>query len=532
MDPARIAELTRLLGANAVVTDTPSLRRRNRTTDAVPGAEIATIVRPSHRDQVIQLMAWAASAGVDVHPISTGKNWGYGDACPPKPQSVLLDLSRLNRILEVHSELAYAVVEPGVTQGQLAAHLRERGIALTVDGSGAGPDASLIGNTLQRGFGHSPYGDRYLHSCAYEAVLPGGRVLATGFGSFSNAKAAHIYKWGIGPSLDGLFTQHPAAVITRMTVWLMPQTEDFRMLVITLRDDSAIGPLMERLRRLRLQGTLASTIHCFNAGRLLASRTTFPWDQADGTEALEAANPELFQRMCRDRNLPAWALTASVRGSRAEVNAAVRTVWRALRGMPGLDKRVALSERQCRLLARAGRWLGRLMPGFWLVRSVEELRLGMDLLRGRPSYETLKGSHWRARGAPGTDQDALDSGAGLLWISPVLPMTQSAVDEVLALAKPIFHRHGFEFQITLSCINERALCGIMSLCFDRQSAEECARAEKCADSLLQTLLARGYVPYRAAPRLMPMILSYAPELREAHRRLASLWAGDAFDQKS
>jgi 4-cresol dehydrogenase (hydroxylating) len=67
----------------------------------------------------------------------------------------------MNRIIEVDDELAYAVIEPGVTQGQLAAHLAQRDVRLWVDCTGAGPDTSIVGNVLERGFGHSPYGNRF-----------------------------------------------------------------------------------------------------------------------------------------------------------------------------------------------------------------------------------------------------------------------------------------------------------------------------------------------------------------------------------
>ena len=48
----------------------------------------------------------------------------------------------MNRIVEVNAELAYATVEPGVTQGQLAEYLAERGLPVWMDATGAGPNAT------------------------------------------------------------------------------------------------------------------------------------------------------------------------------------------------------------------------------------------------------------------------------------------------------------------------------------------------------------------------------------------------------
>jgi hypothetical protein len=49
-----------------------------------------------------------------------------------------------------------------------------------------------------------------------EVVLGTGEVLRTGFGQYPQARTTHLYPYGIGPYLDGLFTQsnfghrHPA----------------------------------------------------------------------------------------------------------------------------------------------------------------------------------------------------------------------------------------------------------------------------------------------------------------------------------
>ena len=96
----------------------------------------------------------------------------------PPDGSVLLDLSRMNRIVDFNEDLAYVTVEPGVTQGQLYAFLRERGSRLWMDATGASPDCSLIGNTMERGFGHTPYGDHFAQVCGLEVVLPDGQCIS------------------------------------------------------------------------------------------------------------------------------------------------------------------------------------------------------------------------------------------------------------------------------------------------------------------------------------------------------------------
>lgn len=58
-------------------------------------------------------------AKIPVWTVSRGKNLGYGGPAPVVSGSIVLDLHRINRILEVNEKMGYAVVEPGVTFNDL-----------------------------------------------------------------------------------------------------------------------------------------------------------------------------------------------------------------------------------------------------------------------------------------------------------------------------------------------------------------------------------------------------------------------------
>jgi 4-cresol dehydrogenase (hydroxylating) flavoprotein subunit len=513
LDPDLAAKIRAIVGAGHLQLSSEDLAQRSKTT-LPSGSPPCAVARPADRGQVQEIIRALRGTDIPVFPISTGKNWGYGDACPPMPGALLLDLSRMNRILEVNAPLAYAVIEPGVTQGQLYEYLTEKALPLWMDCTGAGPDASVIGNTLERGFGHTRYGDRFTNVCGIEIILADGELLRTGFGAYPQTKAASLYKTGIGPTLDGLFSQSTLGVVTSMTIWLMPAPEAASYFFISLKTSEAILELIERLRPLFLSGTLRSVAHLFNDRRLLASAARFPWGEADGREALERGHPQLLQRLYKENAIPAWGASGVLTGSAAEVAAAGKTLRRAFRGMPGLDQCVVLSERWLRLAEKTQSVARRVPPLRSLGLLVKKARLGADLLRGKPSHETLIGGHWRARGTAGARQDPLETGSGLIWVSPVLPMTASGVREVLSLCEPIFHEFGFEFQVTLSCVNPRALCAVMSICFDKESADETSRAARCEEKLLARLIAGGWIPYRGSATLRDPLRQAAPHYWE------------------
>jgi 4-cresol dehydrogenase (hydroxylating) flavoprotein subunit len=509
--------LQRIVGAAHVIVGDVELDRRARTTLS-EGARPGIVVRPGSREEVQEVVRAAARCGTAVYPISAGKNWGYGDACPTRDGQIVIDLSRMDRIIAVDAELAYAVIEPGVTQRQLYEHLAAAGIPLWMDCTGAGPDASILGNVMERGFGHSRYGDRATHVCGLEFVLADGEVLRTGSAAIAGGKGEHVYKPGLGPDLDGLFTQSNLGILTRATVWLMPAPERFCAFFATLADPDAIGPFVDAMRRLRLSGTVRSTVHIFNDMRMLGSSTRFPRDIADGTAALEVAHPDLCQRLMREHRVAAWSASGCLTGTAREIEAARAAVRRTLRGVPGM-RLAFVGPRAMRFadLVRGFLDRHRLLPS--LRHLLETLRLGYDLQQGRPSYGTLAGGHWRARGDPGAAQDPLDSGSGMFWVSPILPMASPSISEVQRIGAAVLHDHGFEYQVTYSLVSDRALCAVMSICFDKADAAEGARARRCHDALVDRLLAAGYLPYRGALPTVARCRAAAPAFWSVAERL-------------
>ena len=72
----------------------------------------AGVISPASVEELQRLLAVCNRYRVPVWPVSTGRNFGYGSALPATRGQVILDLKRLNRILEVDPVLCTALVEP------------------------------------------------------------------------------------------------------------------------------------------------------------------------------------------------------------------------------------------------------------------------------------------------------------------------------------------------------------------------------------------------------------------------------------
>ena len=132
--------------------------------------------------------------------------------------------------------------------------------------------------------------------------------------------------------------------------------------------------------------------------------------------------------------------------------------------------------------------------------------MAYDLLKGKPPETCVRGGLWRVRqdsdkrkdtGPGRLSGDPRDQDGGFFWISPVLPMTEAHLRRVNALAEATLNRHGFDYLVTLTLINPRALCAIITIAFDKRDPRQALQARRCHDELLERLLREGYAPYRA-----------------------------------
>ena len=195
-----IAEFKKILGAENVLTSAEHVAPYRKTmmpvaddAHAPSAALVATEVA-----QVQKIVAVCNKYKVPVWTISTGKNLGYGSAAPGERGQVVLDLKRMNKIIEVNAELGYALVEPGVTYQQLYDYIQEKKLPLWMSCPAPSAIAGPLGNTVDRGVGYTPYGEHFLFSCGMEVVLATGEVLRTGMGGIENSNTWHVFKWEIG----------------------------------------------------------------------------------------------------------------------------------------------------------------------------------------------------------------------------------------------------------------------------------------------------------------------------------------------
>jgi (+)-pinoresinol hydroxylase len=212
-------------------------------------------VAPDTVAQVQEIVRIANRLKVPLYPISTGRDLGYGGSAPTYSGSVVLDLKRMNRILEVNERNASALVEPGVSYFDLYNHIQERGLKLWLDVPDPGW-GSPIGNSLDRGGGYTmpQYRFHFEAHCGMEVVLPNGELMRTGQGAMPGSRTWQEFKNAVGPSVDGLFSQANFGVVTKMGFWLMPEPEAYLSATVFVPRYVDLVPLVDAVNYLENSG--------------------------------------------------------------------------------------------------------------------------------------------------------------------------------------------------------------------------------------------------------------------------------------
>lgn len=500
-DTARaVEEWRRLLGADLV---RESEGEEGSRTTLARAQRPAGLIEVRSREQVIEAVRIAGRHGVPVYPVSRGKNWGYGDASPVGPGQFVLDLSGMDRIFEVDPALAYAVVEPGVTQRQLHDHLTEHGHGLWMSPTASSPDASVVGNLIERGFGATPYGDHAAHACGLEVVLADGTMVQTGLDRYPGA-AGFAYRWGLGPHVEGLFTQSNFGVVVRAGIWLLPRPDGFAVFRLMADGEEAVEDLIDRLRDMRLAGVLTAPVFVENTFRRLANVRRYPWEETEGATPLSR---ELAKRLLAgsEGHAGAWVAVGSFYGTRRAVKAAIRDAKSALRPLGRLSvvtpSRLERARRWARPMVRLG-----LPPARRLERSAGDARSAMRLLQGEPVRGGLDVSRWRLRRpAEGPCEDPTAEGCGLYWLVPVCPAKGYEVGRCVRMIETRMLEAGFEPLIRIAVVDARAVLVTTLLTFDRDDREQSEKADACHRGLTAELIDAGYPPYRGSVGNMDLL---------------------------
>lgn len=510
-DTELLAALMAIVGPDGVVSDADAIERTTRT--CLPFHALASVVvYPSTAQQVQAVVHAASTSNVPIWPVSTGKNFGYGEKTAVYEAGITMVLERMNRIWHVDEQLGFAVIEPGVSYKQINDHLKQTGSRLWADTAGTTQHASVMGNALDKGRGLTPMADHFGCLCGMDVVLPDGSLLETGGGPTGNNTVRHVYKWGVGPYLDGLFAQSNLGIVVKAGIWLMPAPEKFDFAAFEYKaPPEKLGAFIDDLRELVMARAIRSHPHLANDFAMMCILAQYPYDKLGGRRHL---SDEAVAAWRQQHGVARWTFGCGLYGSSEEVRYQKRMIRKVL-GRYGLVQFIGAAVRDD--------WYGRLIRTVapvvnrWLGKSPEFTDVmvpAIDLFRGIPTDEFVRQAYFKShQKKPDHDVDPARDGCGLVWIGPVVPFTSGHVMNALSLTKQIFDKHEFDFFVEVIVESARSVILLVGVFYDKQDAADADRALAWYHEACDAYVEQGYPPYRATSMSMATVLDANPQAK-------------------
>ena len=239
-----VPRLAALLGAANVVTD--ATERRFYSTDIYSAGQLPlAVVRPTSTNDVSQILHLANAHGLSVVPRGGGASYTDGYT-PAEANALLIDTSRMNRIIEINERDMYCIVQCGVTWAVLNETLLAKGLRTPFFGPFSGI-AATVGGTLSQNsvtWGTGVFGVSGESPLGVEVVLANGEVIRTG--SWAAANSVPFLR-SYGPDFTGLFMGDAGAlgVKTSVSLRLMKRNAHVMGLSFGFKDFTRMSSAME-----------------------------------------------------------------------------------------------------------------------------------------------------------------------------------------------------------------------------------------------------------------------------------------------
>ncbi len=455
--------------------------------------QLLGVFEPKTIEDVQYYVEWAIKEKKQLYPVSGGRNWGYGSKSPVEDGSYLLDLSNLNKICEVDQKGHTVTLEAGVTQQQLYDYFQKNNLDYLVPTNGAGPNSTIVGNMCERGYGITPPEDRFQSLLCCTVILPDGKIWKPLLSEMGLEHLDKLFKWGVGPYLEGIFTQSNLGIVVEATLSIKPRPEFIECFVFQI-DDENLEIVTETIAHLKSElGSILGGVNLMNGRRMLSmsseNRKNLGWEKAG------AMDKEFLSTALKDYGLCAWSGLGTLYGPKSVVRTVKSFIKKALN--KHCKRILFLSPQKTKCLRSVFSYI----PG-GLARNIEgvleRLEEGQKILMGTPQQTALRLAYWQGclKPADENDLDPARDKCGLIWYSPLVPTRAKYARDYVEMVERVCLKYSIEPLITLTFFDHRVADSTVPILFDQSSEAQTKAAHDCYLELLEEGHKIGVFPYR------------------------------------
>ena len=399
---------------------------------------------------------------------------------------MLVDLSRMKRIVRVDQDFGYAIIEPGVTQAALAEHLAAHHPGLSVNFTGSFAHTSIVGNVLDRGDG--PYA-RIHDLLGVRGILGSGERFQVGglWAALEASQPSHHIRRTAGPDLTALFSQGSFGIVTQMAFRLLHRPE--RLWIFWgSADDEKLEDVVNALGRRGRRGVIdIGRVNVGYENRFIQARDTLAMTPAS------------------ERGAPAWNFYVTIGGTARATDVLLEEVREEL---------VPFCRSTGATCAGPEHDLRSELPPF--------LQPLVKPLLGTPDADSIK-IIYTLTGTP-LPEDDLDvdpdrTPFGMKCYIPIVPFRGSDVRRATGIVAGVRNSTGLQ-NVKLSFFGDGRT--LITIHFRSDDPAQVALAERCEDALWTQMVAAGFPPYRVAIDQMERLVALDPEFFGIVERIKSL----------
>jgi len=306
MDMSLKKQLEDIAGSGAVFDD-PDLRKQYAADQSfVSGSTPDIVVKPCRVEEIQAVVRLANRDKIPLTPYSSGLNL-HGAALPSRG-GILLDLTGMDRIIEINEKDWCAVVEPGVTYEALQNAAADKGLRLMAP-LGVPPQRSVLTSYLERDVvlaaAHQEFGNFLILDT--ELILPEGEMLRTGCWNLGGRPGGFY-----GPGLNMLYKlwtagQGTLGVFTKMIISLQHLSAQRKFFFMPFDGSGKIPEVIKRIQQKEIGW------ECFGLNRFnLAALLNDEWAVPRRFPVSPKPSPAFAQIQ---KALPAWTLIIGLSGS-------------------------------------------------------------------------------------------------------------------------------------------------------------------------------------------------------------------------